>query len=201
MNLLSKLFLVLLSFSFVSNAEAGKPKCKVVNQSIERDSKLYRYVDELAELHVYYGDIRARKVGKISRTFLTDSCTKDGMKGFVVRFQTWAKVTPQSAQKLFYCYAKIVQYGAGDLRNQGTFCTKAKNSAAAQVEFPYDQPSDPYSRFAEQSSSSSSYSEVDGLEEEFNHSRSVGIDSGFDPFYDTNSGDDNGPDSNSGTGL
>jgi hypothetical protein len=198
MNTLSKITFVALFTIFISNAEASKPKCKIINESVPRDSKLYQYVDELADLHVYYGDIRAKKMNKISKTFLTDICTKDGMKGYVVRFQTWAKLTTASAQKLFYCYSKIIQYGSNDLRNQGTFCTPVKSTQISPLEFPYDLPSDPYSRYTEQSSGSS---DVDGLEDEFNHSRSVGIDSGFDPFYDTQNRHDDGPDSRSGSGL
>ncbi len=195
MNTKIKLLLLTTIVCVSATAQAGAPKCKTVNERISRDSKLYAYVNDLANLHVYYGNISAKKVGLISKTFLTDSCTKDGVKGVVVRFQTLVKQSPSSAQKLFYCYSKIIQYSSSDQRNQGTFCTKAKSNQNIDIQFPYDLPSDPYSRF------SSVETDVDGLVDEFKHSRNVGIDSGFDPFYNTSSPNSNGPDDLGGSGL
>lgn len=195
MNTTLKKILLSVLVSFFSTAEAAPPKCKTINERISRDSKLYRYVNELADLHVYYGNISAKKTGLISKSFLTDTCIQDGVKGFVVRFQTYAKLSTQSSQKLFYCYSKIIQYGSGSQRNQGTFCTKSKAQQQQQVQFPYNIPSDPYSRF------SAVDTEVDGLVDEFNHSRNVGIDSGFDPFYNTNSNGSEGPDYSGGSGF
>jgi hypothetical protein len=197
-----RLFLtLLLAVSTTAAARAEQPDCKTLNESVKSGSKLFRYVDDLAEHHVYYGSITTAKSSAISKVFLTDECRLESKTGVIIRFQVNAKEQKKTLSRLYYCYAKIVKLSRTDWRNNGTFCGLSKNDSLErqEIRFPYDSPSDPYARV--QLPTGASDSDIDRLKDEYDHARASGLDSGFDPFYDTGSRNTDGPDSKNDSGL
>jgi hypothetical protein len=184
-----------------THAASERPFCRSTQKSLTSSSTHYPTLDQWAELQVYYGSIEGYKTSPIFNLVLTQTCESAGMKGFIYRFQTWAKPTRRSKTKLYYCYAKMVEIPSGFRKNNGTFCSLSldstlNNSETSTIEFTYDQPSDPYSIHHTSSSDSPDYSQ---LQNEFNHSLNIGLDRGFDPFFDTRTQSDHGPDSRSGS--
>lgn len=189
--------LAFLTIAFVSISSANALECKNVKQKISSRSEIHQKLENLAELHVYYGSIEGHKTSSIFNVYRTQACMDDGIQGDVFRFQTLAKPTARSKERLYYCYAKIVSPRAGVVLNRGTFCSitpaSAKNAPTSADGYPYNLASDPYSTDRSHHDNEKS-PDFDHLENEFNHALNRGLDQGFDPFYDSYRMNSNGPD-------
>lgn len=187
-------------FAFSASAQAGNLECKTVAQKISKTSETYQRIENLAELQVYYGTIEGFKTSPVLNLYRTQACTENGMKGDVFRFQTLAKPTPRSKERLFYCYAKIVSPQAHLFFNYGTHCSTSNDQEIASSGFPYNQSSDPYSTDSSHQRNERS-PDYNHLENEFNHALNRGLDQGFDPFFDSDQRNTDGPDSIEGSPL
>lgn len=193
-------FNVVLLMSLSFEVQAGTLKCQNVNQKISQTSENYSHIENLASIHVYYGSIDGYKTSPILNLYRTQICTDDGVKGEVFRFQTLAKSTARAKEMLFYCYAKVVSPKRDVRLNTGTYCSISENETVATSGFPYNQPSDPYSTNRDHHGSERS-PDYDRMESEFTHALNRGIDQGFDPFFNSDHPNSNGPDSISGSPL
>lgn len=180
-------FLLFASLVF-SNAHAGI-QCADTKLKISEKDGLFNYVDNLADYHVYYGSISAKKTGKISKVFVTKTCTKNSTSAYLVRFQA------EASNNIFYCFSKVMTYSNGKVINNGTVCSLSKTKKVSTLDFPYNTNQDPYSNRAQDNSS------PDDIYDGYAQPGRTGFEGNLDPFYNSYSGNSEGPDSRDGGGF
>jgi hypothetical protein len=193
---MKNILLIATLISSISPVLASNAKCNKRATTVSSKSKLYTFLDNIAELHVYYDSIEGRKVKPIKDVTITRTCKNEYLQAHEVKFTTYAKVTPRSKERLFYCVARVIlDEAASPAQNQSAFCSLDKNELSLNTWTT--KPTSSSSNNQEHSRNA----DFNTNEDEFNRSQQ---DSGFDVWFDEFSGarenQDDSPDSRGQTG-
>jgi len=144
-------FVVLVSFSSFASWN-----CQKMNNSISSTEPLYSFIDRLAQIYVYYGNLSTVKVDSVQDVRRVQFCKDSNSvrSAQLIRFKVWAKdkKMPEAKKQLYYCYSKQKRL-SGDWLNNGTFCEEAKRSLASSddtltmpegQDWQYNSGADPY---------------------------------------------------------
>ncbi len=189
---------LIIVLNFISSfAFADKPLvCKKANKPLSKQTKLFKTINNLADLHVYYGSIEGRKVGNVYNVSLYQDCKTSDFRAVLIHFNTKAKINPRSKAREFHCYSKSMTYNQVDWRNLGTFCS-LKSSDVQRSFDKGDFKQEPRS-FSNSSESANDYrDEFNGQGDEFSsysNQRNREDHDEFDQAPRTDSVDSLGPD-------